>query len=54
MIDRIIIGPTQYPLAMRKAFASLLADAGVSDADQKVFVSDNPDKKVRWIQLPSA
>jgi hypothetical protein len=45
IIDRIIIGPTQYPLAMRKAFVSLLADADVSDADQKVFVSDIPIRK---------
>ena len=42
LIERIIIGPTQYPLAMWKAFTSLLADAGMENAAAKVFVSDIP------------
>jgi hypothetical protein len=45
LIDRIIIGPTQYPLAMWKAFVSLLTDAGVSNPSDKVFVSDIPIRR---------
>jgi len=42
LIERVIIGPTQYPLAARKAFVTLLTDAGVADAEKRVFVSDIP------------
>jgi len=39
LIERVIIGPTQYPMAMWKAFTALLTDAGVENAGTKVFVS---------------
>ncbi len=42
LINRIIIGPTQYPLAMWKAFVTLLSEAGVENAASKVFTSDIP------------
>lgn len=42
LIDRIIIGPTQYPSATREAFAHLLSEAGVDDPASRVFVSDIP------------
>jgi hypothetical protein len=41
-IERIIIGPTQYPNVMHQAFVTMLADAGVDDAAQKVWISDIP------------
>jgi hypothetical protein len=42
LLERVIIGPTQYPLAMRKAFTTLLLDLGFDNAAAKVFVSDIP------------
>jgi hypothetical protein len=42
LINRIIIGPTQYPLAMHKAFVLLLAELGVEDAHKKVHISGIP------------
>jgi len=42
LINRIIIGPTQYPLAMRKAFVELLEIAGVPDPKSKVSISSIP------------
>jgi hypothetical protein len=42
LIDRIIIGPTRDPLAMREAFIDLLTKAGVEQPDEKVFVSNIP------------
>jgi hypothetical protein len=42
LVDRIIIGPTQYPLAMYDAFVELLRDAGVADAEAKVYTSAIP------------
>jgi hypothetical protein len=30
ILDRVIIGPTQYPLAMQKAFQTKLMEAGCS------------------------
>lgn len=42
LVNRIIIGPTQYPYAMREAFIELLDKAGVAQAREKVFVSDIP------------
>ena len=41
-IDRIIIGPTQYPFATYKAFVELLVNAGVSNAGEKVIMSNIP------------
>lgn len=42
IFDRLIIGPTQYPIAMHGAFASKLTEAGVADAASKVIISDIP------------
>lgn len=42
LIERIIIGPTAYPLAMRDAFIELLRSAGVADPSARVWISDIP------------
>jgi hypothetical protein len=42
LIDRVIIGPSPYPRPMSDAFVATLKDAGVADANQRVFVSDIP------------
>lgn len=42
LIERIIIGPTQYPQAMFQAFEKLLKDAGVENPGERIFVSDIP------------
>lgn len=42
LIERIIIGPTQYPLAIYKAFIELLNEAGVQNPENKIFVSGIP------------
>ncbi len=42
LIDRIIIGPTQYPMVMWEAFVGLLKGADVENAEGKVFVSNIP------------
>lgn len=42
LIDRIIVGPCQFPAIIRSAFIELLQEAGVPDADKKIVVSDTP------------
>lgn len=42
LIERIIIGPTQYPVALSTAFFDLLESAGVKDAANRIVVSDIP------------
>jgi hypothetical protein len=42
LIDRIIIGPCNYPLPIYKAFLELLTAAGVSDAANRIKVSNIP------------
>lgn len=42
IFDRIIIGPTQFPMAIYKAFVASLENAGISDASSRVFVSNIP------------
>jgi hypothetical protein len=42
LIDRVIIGPTQFPWAMYEAFVTALDAAGVKDAGSRVFVSQIP------------
>lgn len=42
VVDRILIGPTQYPEAMRKAFVAILERAGIPDSENKVSVSNIP------------
>jgi hypothetical protein len=44
LIDRIVIGPTQYPFAMFDAFVSALVDVGVADAANRVFISQIPER----------
>jgi hypothetical protein len=39
MFDRLIIGPSPYPLAMHEAFKAALTTAGVVDAGSKIFAS---------------
>lgn len=42
LLDRVIIGPTQYPRPVAEAFIETLGDAGVPNAKDRVFVSDIP------------
>jgi hypothetical protein len=42
IFDRLIIGPTQFGLPMADAFASQLKDAGVKDAEKRVWLSNIP------------
>ena len=42
LIDRIIIGPSQYPWAMYEAFVAALEGAGIVDAASRVFTSRIP------------
>lgn len=42
MFDRLIIGPSPYPLAMYEAFKGALTNAGVADAEKKIFASGIP------------
>jgi hypothetical protein len=42
LIDRIIIGASAYPWVMYEAFVAALANAGVTDAAARVFVSGIP------------
>lgn len=42
LLDRIIIGPCQFPDLVRNAFKRLLQEAGVPDPTNKIIVSDIP------------
>jgi hypothetical protein len=42
MFDRLIIGPSPYPLAMYEAFKGALTAAGIADAGKKIFASGIP------------
>jgi hypothetical protein len=44
IFDRLIIGPSQYPLPMCEAFAAALTKAGVPQepAKQRLFISGIP------------
>lgn len=42
LVDRVIIGPTNFPEEMREAFIVLMTAKGIADADQKVIISDIP------------
>lgn len=42
LINRVIIGPTEHPVALYHAFVDLLNEAGVSESSEKVVVSDIP------------
>jgi Protein of unknown function (DUF2971) len=45
LLDRIIIGPSQYPFALAEAFVRLLKDAGVQDAENRICISDIPIRR---------
>lgn len=42
VFDRIIIGPSSYPLALYEAFVSVLRQSGIAKPETKVFVSGIP------------
>lgn len=42
LIDRVIIGPCEFPSVMRRAFSSLLREAGISSPTERVYVSEIP------------
>jgi hypothetical protein len=42
LVDRIIIGPSMYPIPMYQAFTTALNEAGVKDFNKRVIVSDIP------------
>ncbi|MCT4559633.1 MAG: DUF2971 domain-containing protein [Pelagimonas sp.] len=42
LLDRVIVGPTEFPYVSHQAFAGVLADLGVEKAAEKVVVSDIP------------
>lgn len=42
LIERVIIGPTQYSDALKATFCDLLREAGVADAESRVVCSDIP------------
>ncbi len=42
LLDRVIIGPSQYAWATREAFVAAFAAAGVKDAHLRVFISGIP------------
>lgn len=42
LLDRVIIGPTDYPLQMKKAFIGILERANIENAQDKVFISNIP------------
>lgn len=42
LLDRVIVGPTQQPVAIGDAIASLLGGAGVQNPNEKIAFSDIP------------
>jgi len=42
LFDRLIIGPTQFPVVMAEAFANALRAAGVSDLENRIVWSEIP------------
>jgi len=42
LLDRIIIGPTKYPLVVSEAFTTLLSAVGMNNPASRVHVSDIP------------
>ena len=42
ILDRVLIGPTEYPAAIREAFVTLLTDAEVEDPADRVWVTGIP------------
>lgn len=42
LLDRVIVGPTKFPVVTRDAFVELLSQVGFADANKRVIVSDIP------------
>jgi len=42
LLDRIIIGPCEFPQVISSAFQTLLTEAGIPDPEKKIIVSDIP------------
>lgn len=42
LLDRLIIGPTEFPYVTKNAFVEVLSKVGVVNASEKVIVSDIP------------
>ena len=42
ILDRVLIGPTEYPVAILEAFITLLADAGVEDPQSRMQITGIP------------
>jgi hypothetical protein len=42
LFDRLIIGPSPYPMAMFDAYMEALSNAGVTEAGKKIFISGIP------------
>ena len=42
LFDRLIIGPSPYPMAMFDAYMEALSNAGVAEANKKIFISGIP------------
>ena len=40
LLERVIIGPSNFPWPLYEAFVAELKDAGVENADRKVVISD--------------
>jgi hypothetical protein len=46
LIDRVIIGPTSFEKPMSEAFQVALGEAGVANAEKRVFLSEIPLRKL--------
>jgi hypothetical protein len=42
LLDRIILGPTEFPYVSYQAFVGVLSEMGVEDPAAKVILSDIP------------
>lgn len=42
LFERLIIGPTQYPTAMYEAFTEALSNMGITNAYEKISISNIP------------
>lgn len=51
LLNRVIIGPCQYPAVVFKAFAQLLENAGIKDGWQKIAISDIPLRHIRGVDI---
>ncbi len=51
ILDKIIIGPCENPLAIWEALVHLLNEEGIEDAEQKVFASNIPIRKKSFIHF---